>query len=106
MLTEEQIDAAAQRLVATLHPKKVILFGSYARGTATEHSDLDLMVVEPEGISLWNATIQGRKVIGRMGVGVDVLVVDQETFDDRKDWCSSPIYWAQVEGKVLYENSN
>jgi uncharacterized protein len=27
------------------HPEKIILFGSYAYGTPTEHSDIDLLVV-------------------------------------------------------------
>lgn len=37
-----------ERLVAAANPSKVILFGSYARGDATEDSDLDLMVIERE----------------------------------------------------------
>jgi uncharacterized protein len=34
-----------QVLVDQFHPKKVILFGSYAYGTPDEHSDIDLLVV-------------------------------------------------------------
>ena len=37
----EFTDAVAQRF----HPKRIILFGSYARGTATEDSDVDLLVI-------------------------------------------------------------
>lgn len=104
LLTPEQIQAAADRIAAALHPKKIILFGSYARGDATEHSDLDLMVVEPETVkNEYKAMIVGRDAVGSMGLGVDVLVYDQETFDHRAEWCSSPIHWARVEGKVLYE---
>ncbi len=32
-------------LVTRLHPEKIILFGSYASGHPTEHSDIDLLVV-------------------------------------------------------------
>jgi uncharacterized protein len=38
------VEEMTERLKA-LKPYKVILFGSYARGTATEDSDLDVMVV-------------------------------------------------------------
>jgi predicted nucleotidyltransferase len=48
MISSEQIQQAVERLVAAANPSKVILFGSYARGDATEDSDLDLMVIEQE----------------------------------------------------------
>ncbi len=47
MLTDQAIQNAVRRVVEAAHaPLKVILFGSYARGSATEGSDLDLLVVE------------------------------------------------------------
>ena len=105
MLTAAEIQAAADRIVEVLHPKKVILFGSYARGDATEHSDLDLMVIEPENTNEWDAMIKGRDAVGNMSTGVDVLVYDWETFEHRANWCSSPVHWARLEGKILYEAS-
>ena len=101
MLTMSQINEAVSKLIAAVHPKKVILFGSYARGEATEHSDLDLMVIDPD-MDLNRAEIEGRRAIGWMGVGVDILAYDRQTVEERADWCSSPIHWALEEGKVLY----
>ncbi len=37
----------AERLKCEYHAEKVILYGSAARGEATEHSDIDLLVVAP-----------------------------------------------------------
>lgn len=75
MLTDQQIQEAANRIVAALKPKKVILFGSYARGDATEHSDLDLMVIEPMNTNNeWDSMILGRRAVGTMGTGVDVCL--------------------------------
>ena len=34
-----------RRITQGLHPKKVILFGSYAYGTPTSDSDLDLLII-------------------------------------------------------------
>lgn len=43
---------AVKRIAETLHPEKIILFGSYAYGNPTPDSDVDLLVVmkgdEPE----------------------------------------------------------
>jgi predicted nucleotidyltransferase len=105
MLTDTEIHAAVARLAAALKPKKIILFGSYARGDATERSDLDLMVVGPSIADEAEAMRRGRRAIGPTGTGVDVLVYDEDTFSARADWCSSPVHWAITEGKVLYESA-
>lgn len=49
----QDIQRIVQQIVEHFHPQKVILFGSYARGTPTEDSDVDLLVVmEIEGSPL------------------------------------------------------
>ena len=47
MVTQEQIHALSDDIVEKFHPDRVILFGSYAYGTPTEDSDVDLLVVLP-----------------------------------------------------------
>lgn len=44
-LTLRDIQKIVQQIVEHFHPQKVILFGSYAHGTPTEDSDVDLLVV-------------------------------------------------------------
>lgn len=48
----ETLPLAVKRIAETLHPEKIILFGSYAYGNPTPDSDVDLLVVmqgdEPE----------------------------------------------------------
>src|SRR5438128_11711042 len=41
----EGIRRVTRQIVEQFHPKKVILFGSYAYGQPTEDSDVDLLVV-------------------------------------------------------------
>jgi len=103
MLTQEQIQAAADRIAAALHPKKIILFGSYARGDATEHSDLDLMVVDAQTDNTFNASVLGRRAVGDVGIGVDVVAFEGATVQEHAEWQSNLIYWALKEGKVLYD---
>ena len=104
MLSHEAIQQAAQRLAAAAHaPLKVILFGSYARGDADADSDLDLMVVEREIPDRTREYLRLREALGSMGVGVDLLVYPDPEFEKRREWCSTPVYWAVREGRVLYE---
>ncbi len=48
MITEEQIQAVVRRIVEGYQPDQIILFGSYAYGTPTEHSDLDLLIIKKD----------------------------------------------------------
>ncbi|MCL2053568.1 MAG: nucleotidyltransferase domain-containing protein [Oscillospiraceae bacterium] len=45
MYAEAEIRRLTKELVDKFNPEKVILFGSQAKGTATEKSDIDLCVV-------------------------------------------------------------
>src|SRR5437016_2610830 len=47
MVTRRQINELARRIAERFRPEKIILFGSYAYGTPTEDSDVDLLVVMP-----------------------------------------------------------
>ncbi|MGI4743749.1 MAG: nucleotidyltransferase domain-containing protein [Janthinobacterium lividum] len=46
MITEEQIQAVVRRIVEGYAPDRIILFGSYAYGVPTGHSDLDLLLIK------------------------------------------------------------
>ena len=41
----DMLEPYLQAIVEKIHPEKIILFGSYAYGEPTEHSDFDLLVV-------------------------------------------------------------
>ena len=106
MLTEQTIQDAVRRVVEAAHaPMKVILFGSYASGRATEASDLDLLVVEREVQDAGTEMIRLADTLTHLDVGVDLLVYSEDEFNKRQHWCSTPVYWAVREGKVLYDRS-
>lgn len=46
MIIEEQIQAVVRRIVGGYAPDRIILFGSYAYGVPTGHSDLDLLIIK------------------------------------------------------------
>ncbi|MCS6305765.1 MAG: nucleotidyltransferase domain-containing protein [Nitrospira sp.] len=46
-VAREQLKAIADRLRKRYRAEQVLLYGSFARGTPTEHSDIDLLVVAP-----------------------------------------------------------
>lgn len=104
MLTPEAIQSIVERIVAAASsPVKVMVFGSYARGEANEDSDLDLLVVEKEIADPTQEYVRLRNAVGSLGVGVDLLLISEADFEKKKHWWSTPLYWAEREGKVLHE---
>jgi predicted nucleotidyltransferase len=103
MISNTEIQKIADRIAALEKPEKIILFGSYARGEQTNDSDLDFLVVKKHVDNFINDMVRIRDIVGPVGLGVDVLVYNEEDFEERKDWISSTVYWANKEGKVLYE---
>jgi uncharacterized protein len=106
LLSENDIQNAVERIVSVAHaPRKVVLFGSYVRAEANEDSDLDLLVVEREIDDYTTEYSRLREAIGSIGVGVDLLLYSEADFEQRRHWWTTPVYWADREGKVLYERT-
>ena len=47
---EQKLQELVQRIVEAARPIKIILFGSAARGEMEANSDLDVLVIVPNGI--------------------------------------------------------
>lgn len=106
MLDTNAIQSAVKRIVAAASgPSRVILFGSYARGTADEGSDLDLMVVERELADKAGEYLRLREALGRIapGVGVDLLLYPLAEFERRSQVPGTILFEARIEGKVLHD---
>lgn len=49
--SHDALGKAIARIVATMQPEAIYLFGSHARGEATADSDYDLLVIVPDNAS-------------------------------------------------------
>ena len=79
------------------------MFGSYARGDATEDSDLDLMVIEREVPNKFNEMVRLRQELRALRIPVDILVYSHNYVDEWGHLPGTALYWALHEGKVLHE---
>ncbi|MCL0057045.1 nucleotidyltransferase domain-containing protein [Dehalococcoidia bacterium] len=74
MVTEEQIDEVKRRIAEDFKPQKIILFGSYANGTPTEDSDLDLLIIKDSDLPTRIQNRKVRKILTGLKIPVDVMV--------------------------------
>ena len=99
MLTIEEIKSRITPVIKKYPIEKVILFGSYARGDASETSDIDLVV--ESGGKMRNSRI--------FTLGGDLLValpVRVDVYDILEIKESSPLFNSiREDGVVIYETS-
>lgn len=106
MLDMDIIRSAVNRLVAAASvPSRVILFGSYARETAGEDSDLDLLVIQQGIEDHGREYLRLREALGRVapGVGVDLLLYQESEYAQRSQVPGTLLFEARQEGKILYD---
>ena len=100
MITEEVLNQAVELLLSNSPSgSKVILFGSQARHTATDESDADFLVIEPEVTNRYEEMVRLRKVLRSLRIPVDILVVSRSVFENWKEIPNTVIYQAAKEGK-------
>ena len=81
MLTEREIEHIIGRIADRLDPERIVIFGSYAKGTATARSDLDLLIVHHTDQPEWRRADELGTLISHLAVRVDVHVATPEEVD-------------------------
>jgi len=103
MIDDELIRRAVELLRVTADPRKIILFGSHARGQAREDSDVDLLVVEDSVPDVIAEMVRLRRVLSPLRIPVDLLVVSEQRFAEWADTPGNVLHEAALEGRIMYE---
>ncbi|MFN0035265.1 MAG: nucleotidyltransferase domain-containing protein [Saprospiraceae bacterium] len=109
MVTQDQIDEIVRIFVQKCQPEKIILFGSYAHGTANEDSDLDIAVVKKSELPRRKRSTEFRIALRENGqrwlFPMDVLVYTPEEMEAYKSDKYSLVHEILLTGKTLYDES-
>lgn len=103
MINESQIQQVAVQLGNAADALQVILFGSYARGEATDRSDVDLMVVAESDLPRHKRAVNLYKHFRPYPFGMDIVVYTPQEVEDGKKSALSFVSTVLREGKKLYE---
>ena len=100
--TQELLEEAVRRILSVLRPRRIILFGSAARGNMGPDSDLDIMIIMPDDVHRRKAVQMASRALFDLGMPKDIVVV---TESDVKNYGTNPslvIAPALSEGREIY----
>jgi predicted nucleotidyltransferase len=96
------LDELVRRIVESVHPLQITLFGSAARGEMGPHSDLDVSVVLPDGCDRLAMTRTLRSRLRDLGTAKDIIVVQASDIEKHGQNPYVIIRRALAEGRELY----
>jgi len=96
------LDDLVARICRVVEPRRIVLFGSSARGTAGPDSDLDVLVIVKEGVHRRQTAQNIYMEMGGLGKPVDIVVVTEEDVRNYHDCHAAVISPALKEGLDLY----
>jgi predicted nucleotidyltransferase len=101
-LTDTEVPQIISRIAAAMHPLRVLLFGSYSDGTATEDRDMDMLVIMESTVPRYKRGASIRSLFWPLRASMDILVY---TSEEVKRWNGLPNHVltnALITRKVLY----
>jgi predicted nucleotidyltransferase len=101
MISDETLNEVKRRLVDGFHPDKIILFGSQARGTADDRSDVDILVVCPVADDRRALTLAMDRSLWGLRLARDIVVLSPDEFEQDRHIPGTVSRYADREGKVL-----
>ena len=100
----EVIDDAIRRIVSAFHPKRIVLFGSQARGDARPDSDLDLFIEMESNQRPGDRRLAVRRLFQDCRWPLDVVVYTPKEVAQARERFGNLMSYVDAEGKLLYES--
>ena len=106
MVSDNQIRQVAAQLGSAANASEVILFGSYARGEATDGSDVDLMVVAETDLPRHKRAVPLYKQFRPYPCGMDIVVYTPREVEEARKSNLTFVSAVLREGRKLYERTD
>ncbi|MFQ5429522.1 MAG: nucleotidyltransferase domain-containing protein [Phycisphaerae bacterium] len=105
MIADNILNEITRRLVEQFAPTRIILFGSQARGTADDRSDVDLLVVCPINGRKRDLMVAMDRALSGLGIARDVIVLTPEEYERNRRIPGTVARPAALEGRILYDSA-
>lgn len=84
-MSDSTIDRLVGEVVKRVNPLRIVLFGSAARDESGEQSDIDLLVVMPDGVHRRRTAQKLYREIKGLRVPFDIVVATVQDLEKHKD---------------------
>ncbi|MCK4659418.1 MAG: nucleotidyltransferase domain-containing protein [Phycisphaerae bacterium] len=105
MVAQHVLQEATRRLVESFKPTRIILFGSQARGTADDRSDVDLLVICAVDGKRRHLMVAMDRALKGLGIARDIIVLTPDEFEMDHHIPGTIARPAWLDGKVLYDSA-
>ena len=104
-VTPDIVEYVVRKIIDTVHPARIILFGSQARCTNGKDSDIDMLVVTRPGQNREEVRLAIEQTLRGRRFGIDLLVRTPEDMEWNLEG-ENPFYTNEIlqEGRIMYEH--
>ena len=101
--TKKLLDEVTRRIVASVKPQRVLLFGSAARKRVSKNIDFDMLVVMREPVHRRQTAQKIYRNLHGTGIAVDIVVATEKDLEEYGQRPGTILKSALQEGRILYE---
>ena len=105
-VSKDQLVSITNAIRQVSNPRLVILFGSQARGTADQYSDIDLLIIGDRPMQKWSRRLEIGKIrrsLPPFKIPIDILFFTPQEVQKWRSTTNHIIREALQQGEILYE---
>lgn len=103
MVNKTLIEEIKRRLIEVYNPVAIYLFGSYAWGTPTKDSDLDLLIIIDESNEKsYKRPVAGYYALQELDISKDLIVQTKKEFENSANNVTTLTHKIKKDGKIIY----